>query len=237
MQRRGLLPHGIGTGNVAAWLYTNGATWYSKDMRQVAFSTPQGIQAVEYMVDLARRFPEPENYQGIKSNEQFYQQKTAIVPQGNYSVHVVRGFAPEVDFDMMPLPKGPQGKSPGTKTWMNQVVMPRNAKNKDLGWLFMAYYAGRDTIIKRLQLLNRMGPRKDFFESSEWKEETKKIPALAQAPRVGAVGGAYPFIMYSEVDEVVGPIFARIGAGELGARDGLAQAEREANRVLSQMPK
>jgi ABC-type glycerol-3-phosphate transport system substrate-binding protein len=149
----------------------------------------------------------------------------------------VRGFAPEVDFDMMPLPKGPQGKSPATKTWMNQVIMPKTAKHKDLGWLFMAYYAGKETIAKRLQILNRMGPRKDFFDSNEWKEESKKIPALVQAPKIAALGGAYPFIMYSEVDEVVGPILAKIGRGELGVRDGLGQAEQEANRVLATMPK
>ncbi|HEV2124188.1 MAG TPA: extracellular solute-binding protein, partial [Chloroflexota bacterium] len=156
VQRRGLLPHSLSTGNIAAWLYTNGATWYSKDMTQVVFSTPKGIQAVEYMLDLTKRFPEPPNYAGIRSNEQFYQQKTAIVPQGNYSVHVVQGFAPEVDFDMMPLPKGPQGNGPATKVWMNQVIMPKGAKNKDLGWLFMSYYSGKDTILKRLELLKRM---------------------------------------------------------------------------------
>jgi hypothetical protein len=43
--------------------------------------------------------------------------------------------------------------------------------------------------------------------------------------------------MYTEVDEVVGPILAKIGRGELGVRDGLGQAEQEANRVLATMPK
>lgn len=237
VQRRGLVPHGISTGNVPSWLYTNGASWYDKEQKQVTFNTPQGIQAVEYMLDLLKRFPAPPTFAGIDNSQQFYQQRTSIVPFGNYSVHSVRGLAPEVDFDMMPLPKGPQGKSPATKTWMNQVIMPRGAKRKDLGWLFMAYYSGKDTIARRMQLLNRMGPRKDFFDSSEFKEESQKIPALVQAPKIAALGGAYPFIMYSEVDEVVGPLLAQIGRGELGVRDGLGQAEREANRVLAQMPK
>ena len=237
VQRRGLLPHGISLGNLAAWLYTNGASWYNREQTQVAFNTAQGVQAVEYMLDLRKRFPEPPGFSGVSGDQQFYTQKTSIVPQGNYSVHTVRGFAPEVEFDMMPLPKGPQGRAPATKTWMNQVIMPKTAKRKDLGWLFMSYYSGRDTIVKRLQLLNRMGPRKDFFESNEWKEESKKIPALAQAPKIAALGGAYPFIMYSEVDEAVSPILRQIDRGEIGARDGLAQAEREANRVLAQMPR
>ena len=237
VQRRGVLPHGISTGNVAAWLYTNGATWYGKDNLSVAFNTPQGVQTLEYLLDLRKRFPDPASYAGISGDQQFYQQKTSIVPQGNYNVHVVRGFAPEVEFDMMPLPKGPAGKGPASKVWMNQVVMPRNAKHKDLGWLFMAYYSGKETIAKRMTLLNRMGPRKDFFESSEWKEETRKIPALNQAPKVAAVAGQYPFIMYTEVDEVIAPIFGRIQRGEVGARDGLIEIEREANRVLAQQPR
>jgi len=235
--RRGLVPHGISTGNVPSWLYTNGASWYNKEQTQVTFNTPAGVQAVEYMLDLIKRFPTPSNFTGVDSSQQFYQQKSSIVPFGNYSLHSVRGLAPEVDFDMMPLPKGPQGKSPATKTWMNQVIMPKSAKHKDLGWLFMAYYAGKDTIAKRLQLLNRMGPRKDFFDSTEFKEESKKIPALVQAPKIAALGGAYPFVMYTEVDEVVGPLLSKIGKGELGVRDGLAQAEQEANRVLATMPK
>ncbi|HEU5317796.1 MAG TPA: sugar ABC transporter substrate-binding protein [Chloroflexota bacterium] len=235
--RRGLLPHGISTGNVAAWLYTNGATWYGKDNLSVAFNTPQGVQVIEYLLDLRKRFPEPPSFAGLSGDQQFYQQKTSIVPQGNYNVHVVRSFAPEVEFDMMPLPKGPAGKSPSTKVWMNQVIMPKNAKRKDLGWLFMAYYAGKEVIAKRMTLLNRMGPRKDFFESNEWKEETKKIPALNQAPKIAAAAGQYPFIMYSEVDEVIAPIFTKIQGGAIGARDGLAEIEREANRVLGQQPR
>ncbi len=235
--RRGLLPHSISTGNLAAWLYTNGVAWYGKDQTQVAFNTPAGVQLLEYLQDLRKRFPDPPTFTGINGDQQFYQQKTSIVPQGNYNVHVVRGFAPEVDFDMMPLPKGPGGKSPATKVWMNQVIMPKNAKRKDLGWLFMAYYAGKETIVKRLLLLNRMGPRKDFFDSAEFKEESKKIPALVQAPKVAALGGAYPFIMYQEVDEVVGPILRQISNSEIGVKDGLAQAEREANRVLAQQPR
>ena len=237
VQRRGMLPHGISTGNVAAWLYTNGATWYGKDNLSVAFNTAQGIQVIEYLLDLRKRFGDPPNYAGISGDQQFYQQKTSIVPQGNYNVHVVRGFAPEVEFDMMPLPKGPAGKGPSTKVWMNQVIMPKNAKNKDLGWLFMAYYSGKETIAKRMTLLNRMGPRKDFFESAEWKEETKKIPALIQAPKIAATAGQYPFIMYTEVDEVIAPIFSKIQRGEVGARDGLGEIEREANRILSQQPR
>ncbi|HEX2034982.1 MAG TPA: sugar ABC transporter substrate-binding protein [Chloroflexota bacterium] len=237
VQRRGLVPSAISTGSVAAWLYTTGASWYNKEQTQIAFNTPQGVQALEFMLDLLKRFPEPPNFSGINASQQLYQQKTAIVPQGNFSVYAVRGYAPELDFDMMPLPKGPLGKGPGTKTWMNQVVMPKTAKRKDLGWLFMAYYSGRETIIKRLQILNRVGPRKDFFESNELKEEARKVPPLAQVAKVAEVGGAYPFIMYTEVDEVIGPIFAAIGRGEIGVRDGLGQIEREANRVLAQAPK
>lgn len=237
VQRRGLSPHGISTGNVAAWLYTNGATWYGKDNLSVAFNTPQGVQVLEYLLDLRKRFPEPPSYAGLTGDQQFYQQKTSIVPQGNFNVHVVRGFAPEVQFDMMPLPKGPAGKGPATKVWMNQVIMPKNAKNKDLGWLFMAYYSGKETIAKRMTLLNRMGPRKDFFESPEWKEETKKIPALNQAPKVAATAGYYPYIMYQEVDEVIAPIFAKLQRSEIGARDALGEIEREANRILTQQPR
>jgi multiple sugar transport system substrate-binding protein len=237
VQRLGLSPFAVNMSNVAAWFYTNGASFYNKEMTQAAFNTPQGVQVVEYMLDLLKRFPTPASFSGINTSQQFYQQKTAIVPFGNYSVQSVLPLAPEVDFDMMPLPKGPLGKGPATKTWMNQVIMPKGAKHKDLGWLFIAYYAGKETIAKRLPIAQRMGPRKDFFESTEWKEETKKTPALIQAPKVAAVGGAYPFILFQEVNEAVGPIFQKIAGGQLGVRDGLAEAEREANRLLAQTPR
>ena len=66
VQRRGVLPHGISTGNVTAWLYTNGATWYGKDNLSVAFNTPQGVQTLEYLLDLRKRFPDPASYAGIE---------------------------------------------------------------------------------------------------------------------------------------------------------------------------
>jgi hypothetical protein len=50
-------------------------------------------------------------------------------------------------------------------------------------------------------------------------------------------GGAYPFILFQEVNEGVGPIFQKIAGGQLGVRDGLAEAEREANRLLAQTPR
>ena len=52
-----------------------------------------------------------------------------------------------------------------------------------------------------------------------------------------AARGAYPFIMFQEVNQAVGAIFQQIGQGALDVRDELAQAERETNRLLSQPPR
>lgn len=237
VERRGLRLAPLGMDAVTAWLYTNGSSWTTPDQMKVAFNTAPGIQTVEYLLDMNRRFPDPPNVAGLTADRQFADQKTSIVTQGNYSVHSVRGAAPDVDFDMMPFPKGPAGKSPASKVWMNQVVMPRNAKGKDLGWLFMAYYSGKETIARRMPILNRMGPRKDFFESNEFKEEAKKVPVLAQAPRVAALAGARPFLMFDEMNAIAGTVFGKITRGEIGGRDGLDQAEQEINRVLATAPK
>jgi len=114
------------------------------------------------------------------------------------------------------------------------VALPKQAKNPDAGWDFMAYYAGKDTIIQRLAKLNRVGPRLDFFQSPEFIARAKTQPQITWVQKVGEVGGRDAYFRQAALTTAVQPIIKQALAGTVSAADATHQMAQACNAVLAQ---
>jgi ABC-type glycerol-3-phosphate transport system substrate-binding protein len=134
---------------------------------------------------------------------------------------------------LMPIPRGPQGKTKGTVSWDNMLCMARNAKNPDLSWKFITFMASLRTQLKRLEVIEYYAPLRNFFQTPQWTAATLKDPALAAVPLAAEVGDVYPFFHGSELADKVGPIMSEISLGKLTPQAGLAKAQKVADSILS----
>jgi multiple sugar transport system substrate-binding protein len=219
---------------LSRWLNTNGVDLYNQQINGVAFDNAQGIETVQFLVDLSQKYKFwwPSNVPPTK-NGRVLDGVAATAITGTWNVETISDFAPKLNYQIVPLPAGPHGK-PSTRTWENMVALPKQAKNPDAGWDFMAYYAGKDTIIQRLAKLNRVGPRLDFFQSPEFIARAKTQPQITWVQKVGEVGGRDAYFRQAALTTAVQPIIKQALAGTVSAADATHQMAQACNAVLAQ---
>jgi len=216
----------------SALLTSNGSSFYNKDMTGLQLNTPQALECMQWMLDLKSKVSQPLNAQRNDETE-LLNGRAAMIQDGTWSPSVLHDSNPKFRLMMMPVPRGPHGKSKGTTSWDNMVCMARNVKNPNLAWKFVKFISAPSTQVKRLEILEWYAPLRSFFDTAQWKAETLKDPALSQVPVSAAVGGVYPFFHYSELQNKIGPIFSAIQLGRVSPQAGLAQAQKAGDAILS----
>jgi len=239
--RSGFVGPGMDIERFTSWTYSNGGTFYNQDQSRVAFNNERTAQAVQLQIDLRDKYrifaPRP----GVSGLAQFYAGTTAMLWAGNWNIRTIteaiqRGEAPaEFDFTMMAVPQGPQGWRQATTAWVNMTTMPRSARNKEGGWALQVFLSSASTAVKQLEIQNVLSPRKDFFESPEFKAIVARIPAHGQQRRIADLGGPYAFIRNTEITQRIMPLLTDAYNGKIPIKDALAEAERQANEVMAQV--
>jgi multiple sugar transport system substrate-binding protein len=220
------------------YLYPNGGQFYNKDRNGVAFNTPQGQQVLEFFTDWRNRYRGHEGPQGISAFDAFLNTAAAVVSLGSWNMRDIRGnpASETMDYTMMNIPRGPSGKAQATTAWTNMTVVPKDTKNKDLAWAFVEYYSGLPLAKQMFEIWKQVSPRIDFLESAEWKQAQQRVPAYGPWRKIAETGGSYAYIKNADLGEKVEPLFREaVVEGKRSVRDALAEAERQANLILSQV--
>jgi multiple sugar transport system substrate-binding protein len=218
----------------AGLLKSNGSHFYKPDFSGVNLNTPQALQAAQWMLDLQYRYKvsQPPNAQRNDEAE-LLSGRVAMISDGTWSPSYIHDSNPKFRMMMMPIPRGPRGKTKGTVTWNNMVCIARNAKNPELSWKFVRFISAESTQLKRLQILERYAPLRHFFQTPQWKAETLKDPALAGVPVAAALGDTYPFFHSSELFNKAGAAMSQISLRKVSPQAGLANAQKIADGILS----
>ena len=231
--RAGFLVAILGMEFLATWMHTQGGGFYNSDQTALALRLGEAKKAIEFNLQLLNEDkvslplgPERQDFQ------QFLQGKTAMVSGGIWAIARVRNGAPDKNFDLGPYPEGPGGSGPATTTWHNMVVMPKKGKNKEGAWRWAQYYAGLQSFKDRVRIMSRFAPRKALYVSDEWNAEVKREPLLPRVPRIADVGGAYPFIRYTETNSIFTPLIEAMFVQDADIDETLAEIEAQANPLL-----
>jgi multiple sugar transport system substrate-binding protein len=215
-------------------LKSNGSHFYKPDFSGVQLDTPQALQCAQWMLDLQKKYKvsQPPNAQR-NDRVELVAGHVAMIVDGTWAPAELHDSNPKFRMMLMPIPRGPRGKTKGTVSWDNMLCMARNAKNPDLSWKFIKFMASLRTQLKRLEFIEYYAPLRNFFQTPQWKAATLKDPALAAVPLAAEVGDVYPFFHGSELAAKVGPIMSEISLGKLTPQAGLAKAQKVAERILS----
>lgn len=217
----GLYPESFGS-----WFNANGGLFYTEDLQRTAFNNPQGIETLEYLIEL-------KDYNFFGGD--MAGGTAAMMQGGNWVPYFLRAQAPKMRFQLMSFPKGPSGSARGGMVWTNMVSIPAGSDEADLAWEWITYYAGQEGAAEFFKAIGTASsPRLDFYRSSAWLSQLKDEPWRAMIAEIAQVSGIYAFIRYEDMIGTVWPVtLNRAWAKEISAQEALAKAEEQYNRLLA----
>lgn len=133
-------------GWLIGWLYSNGGSWVSEDLRTVEFNSPEALEAMNFVVDYTNEinggFEEQQIFfsqTGEWENGPFYSYFEAMQINGSWEFFKIEEYAPEIvpDLGVSAVPHGPSGESHGSAYGGWGYCVPRGAKYAEESWLLV----------------------------------------------------------------------------------------------------
>ena len=218
---------------ILPWMYADGGSFYTPDLRRSAFDAPPMEEAMQFMQDLQYRdkvsFPIATERQDFQF---FVQGKAAMFLGGTWFGHLIDEQVPGFRYGMMSLPRGPRGEGRGGMTWTNLMCIPKGAKNPELAWEFITYYCGMRNALWKLKMIDRNSPLTAFYDTPEWKEAVRRAPSLKLVPHITEVGGLYPVVRFTEIDALFQPLCQGLMLNHLRPKDVMEQAQMAVDDIL-----
>lgn len=216
------------------FLGSNGAAFQKGD--QFVFNTPQGVQAIQYLVDLINKYhvapsAANTNTNGNFSRDQFTQGKMALFQTGAYNIaNIKQGAA--FPWGIAPLPAGPKGAVSVT----NGIVAAANAHTKHpdavkkvLAWLGST--EGSDPIGSTGSASPAVaGAQKVYL--AYWKGQGVNLSPLYDVIKSGPTVQPATGAKYQAASAAFTPILNEIFLGRIPVASGLAQAQDAANNAI-----
>jgi ABC-type glycerol-3-phosphate transport system substrate-binding protein len=141
---------------------------------------------------------------------------------------------PDFKFWFVPLPKGPRGVGLASSTWTNILSMAKEAKSPDAALEWIRFFTGIEFAVQRLRFVKAAHPRVKFYDTPEWKEAVRNDPILGFIPEAAKLPGAYPYLRYNRIEAETGPLFRSMLLGQLGVNEGLAEAQKKADQIVTE---
>lgn len=165
---------------------------------------------------------------------QFLQGAAAMAASGPWAYGRTRADVPELNWSTMLWPAAPvDGGKPGTAVWNNMLVMPSKGANQEAGWQFMEFWCSLPWMLERLTIGEWMAPRKDFYETSEYKAKLEELPILEMVPIASAAGTPLVYIQQSALDAAIQPVLEAVMLQEMSPEEGVAQIVAEGNEIMA----
>ncbi|MCB0107144.1 MAG: extracellular solute-binding protein [Caldilineaceae bacterium] len=164
---------------------------------------------------------------------QFMQGAASMVPAGPWQYGRLNSDAPDMNWSAMIWPSAPvEGGQQGTAVWNNMLVMPSKAKSQDAGWQFMEFWCALPWMVERLAIGSWMAPRKDFYETAEYKAELEKLPILSLVPKASAAGTPLVYIQQSALDAEIQPVLEAVMLQQQTPEEAIDALVAKGNEIL-----
>ncbi len=170
---------------------------------------------------------------------EFLTDKTAMIQAGTWNVGSVQGDVPGFPFDIMAYPAHPSpGGTIASATWMNMLGMPTKAtKNEEQAFEFIAWYAGMELSLKRLQLQNKTSTLLAFYDTPEWDIAVSRLPQLQRIVEISDVGGERPGRARTELEPAIRPFWEAVLLQEMTPEEGLQKITDTVAPILEETAK
>jgi multiple sugar transport system substrate-binding protein len=136
-------------GRFAAWLYANDGNLLSADGRKVAFDSKEGIDTLNWMIQLGRRQGGAESLLKITGRQAFFESRMAMFPEQDLLPSLIRidAVAKDMEGGVAPLPhndRNPKAKLRIPTTGGHGYSVMAGAKNPEGAWQLTKWLTASD---------------------------------------------------------------------------------------------
>ncbi len=221
----------------APQLQADGGSLFSPDLTKATFDSQQGVDALQYEVDLALTDKTAVVTKGYDWQNPFAQGKVAFAISTSVSRPYIEEAMPKdhtFHVGMAPLPTG--AKSGGSTLFGNNMVIFAKAPpdHQRAAWIFMKWLTDTDQTVAWSLASGYMPLRTSAKNATDFKAAAEKddrilVPLTAAKDAQGVPASP-------DWPKIQGPVNDAITAALLGkssAKDALAGAAKKANDILS----
>lgn len=226
--------------SLSVWASCHGVGFYSKNPdgveNGIGFNEKNAaVNGLNWTLDMLNTSKVSEPITAERQDwQQFMQGKAAMAASGPWSYGQLRNDLPDLNWFTMLYPAAEvDGGKQGAAVWNNMLVVPTKSKNKDAGWSFIEFWCGLDWMKERLEIGDWMAPRKDFYETTEYKTKFEKLPVLGMVPTASSAGTPLVFIQQSALDAAIQPILEAIILSKEPVDSGVEKLVTQCNEVLA----
>jgi ABC-type glycerol-3-phosphate transport system substrate-binding protein len=204
--------HGNGSGPLLGWQAANGSSFQDVAGTRALFADPGGVEAMQFLLDLYwKDHVSPPFRRQMSDEEVFNTGRVACMVAGTWSgKYITRDTEGRIRFDATPFPPGPHGDRHRTVTWGNMLVISRRTRDADLAWEYVKFVASLKGSLRLLRHIQQNSPRRDFYQSAEWRAVCETHPYLWNVPEICASGKKLRNTQINAIDQATSPIFETI---------------------------
>lgn len=158
----------------------------------------------------------------------FYSGKVAMIIDGAWHVAMIPQVAPDLDFDVAPMPYGPQGQEGSTQLTASTLFIPSNAKHPQEAATFMGYLLGKEGALAFAKALSNLPSRVSLADDASMRKDPKFaafLDSLKAGDKIKAFASA-PYANQYSVD--LTSAFDNINAGTMTPEEAMADVAQKA---------
>lgn len=169
------------------WFLQAGAKLYDPETKKVVLDSPEGIEALQFLVDLIHKYkvspkPVPEGGWSAAAEtvqRMFIQGQGAMYIGGPWDIKPVQEAKPQFDWT---IAKSAKGRVRAAPQFGIDLTIPKDAKYKDEAWELSKQLVTLETEIAATKEANMPMPRKSWMKHPLIKEMELLQPFIEQLP-------------------------------------------------------
>lgn len=210
-------------------LWSNGGKLFNEDLSRATFNTEEGIEALQFYVDLFNKYKVCEIGWGAEvkhGQEPFLIGKSAMEYAGAFELVFINNYAPELNFKPAVFPGRKKQTGPVVSF---PIFMPKGTKHKAVAWKFIKFAISKEANTKFAKLCARLPSTKEAGTDSYFKEN---LPVFIKALEMGTLPPPTPG--WKEITDLIQNAMDEALYGIQTSEQALDEAARKANEVLAQ---
>jgi len=148
------------------FLWANGGRILSDDGTRATFNSPEGVEALQFCVDLIHKYqvtePDPTAYDREDLQELFKGGRLAMMITGPWFWGMLEEDVPDLEYTLAPIPAH---KDQVTMAVTDNLVMFESCADKDAAWRFIEFFYDRELRLEWAETFGMLPELKEVAES------------------------------------------------------------------------
>jgi multiple sugar transport system substrate-binding protein len=220
------------------WLWQAGGDTLSDDGQDIAFDSPEGVEAAKFYVNLAQKYAPPDYLTSDSWNGRvaFATGKVGMYIAGNWFAGQMLSEFPDIEgqWATAPLPKGDAGCA--TTLAGDSLIILGTSEQQDAAWKWIEYLSSPDvmsawTIGEETTTL--LPPRESLLTSPQLSEDKPFLQGFADDMEC-AFTSTVVQPRYGEVETVLNEKLGEAMLGDITPEEALKEAASEGEEIIDE---